>query len=105
MHRLFIILLLLLATTFQGSAAIHWESMNTPVSQEIEMINTEQSRLGSASGCIYITVDQRIEVKVFTILGQMVITQTLEPGTYRLPISSRGIYIVKIGSSTHRIII
>lgn len=79
--------------------------MNTPVERSIEMINMEQTKVGSANGCIYLTTEQRIEVKVFTILGQMILTQTLEPGTYRLPITSRGIYIVKIGSATHRIIL
>ena len=87
------------------AAAVHWESLDTPVNRAIEMISTEQAKVGSADKCIYIAVEQKVEVKVFTILGQMVITQTLEPGVYRLPITSRGIYIVKIGSATHRIII
>lgn len=54
---------------------------------------------------IYISTDRAIDVKVFTILGQLISSETLGPGTHRLQVKSRGIYILKAGSVTRRITI
>ena len=54
---------------------------------------------------IYVELEQPAAVKLFTILGQPVSSMQLPAGVSRLRLSARGIYILKIGSSTRRITI
>ncbi len=54
-------------------------------------------------GQVLITANKAIPVKVFTILGQPVASRTLQPGTIRLRLPLRGIYILKAGETTKRI--
>lgn len=54
---------------------------------------------------IYVTVSRPIQVKIFTILGQLIVQQNLPAGTTRLNVSARGIYILKAGDVTRRITI
>lgn len=54
---------------------------------------------------IYVDVDRPTAVKLFTILGQPVSQGQLPAGTSRFRVSARGIYILKIGSTTRRITI
>ena len=46
-------------------------------------------------GVIVVRTTKRIQVRVFTILGQMVSQAVLNAGTSELKINSRGIYICK----------
>lgn len=55
------------------------------------------------NGAIIVRTTHRVQVKVFTILGQLVSQSTLNPGTSELKINSRGIYIVKIGNVTQKV--
>ena len=54
---------------------------------------------------IYIELEQPQNVTLFTILGQPVTQMQLPAGTSRLKVNDRGIYILKIGSTTRRITI
>lgn len=54
---------------------------------------------------IYVSVQRTVNIKVFTILGQLISQETLPAGTHRLQIGSKGIYILKIGTTTRRVII
>ena len=54
---------------------------------------------------IYIAAPRPVTVKVFTILGQLISQTTLPAGIHRLPMSAKGIYIIKIGGSTRRVTI
>ena len=56
-----------------------------------------------ADGYIYVSVRERINVKVFTILGQLVVQDTLAPGNYRFKLPSRGIFLLKAGGVTRRV--
>ncbi len=54
-------------------------------------------------GVITIRTTRRLQVRVFTILGQLVSSATLTPGTSQLRLQARGIYIVKAGSITQKV--
>lgn len=56
-------------------------------------------------GYVYVTLRQTTPVKLYTILGQLIVQQSLKPGTYRFRISNRGIYLLKTDTSTRRITI
>ena len=55
------------------------------------------------NGALVVRTPHRVQVKVFTILGQLVSQAVLNPGTSQLRISARGIYIVKIGNVTQKV--
>lgn len=65
--------------------------------------NTPTLDVRTVGGQIYITVDRKCKVQVYTILGQLVTEKTLEAGTVRLTLGNRGIYILKTGAATRRI--
>ncbi|MBD5232894.1 MAG: T9SS type A sorting domain-containing protein [Bacteroidales bacterium] len=54
-------------------------------------------------GHIYISTTQPVKVEVFTILGQLVTSKTVNPGTVRLSLGQRGIYIVKGAGFARRV--
>lgn len=56
-------------------------------------------------GYVYVTLRQTTPIKLFTILGQLIVQQNLKPGTYRFRIVNRGIYLLKTDTSTRRITI
>lgn len=87
------------------AAAPGWERTDMTPDITVETVEQENAAIGSRDGCIYIQLQRKTEVTVFTILGHTVLRQQLAPGIYRLPVASRGIYIVKIGTSTRRIVL
>lgn len=95
------VLSLLSATAF---AARTWESverMPVPVSESV--VQSDDIVAVVSEGYLYITVKQRTTVRLFTILGQPVVQETLVPGTYRFRLTTRGIYLLKAGGATRRI--
>lgn len=75
---------------------INMQSLNDPrTSDGIEIFGKE--------GTIIIKTPKPVQVKVFTILGQLVSQELLSKGTSEFKINSRGIFIIKIGSITQKI--
>lgn len=87
--------ILLSATTPQ------WEEL--PRRTDVEVVEQDSVEIKSQDGYVYITTSRPVTVKIFTILGQLVSSEEIPEGTYRKKISSRGIYILKVGSITRRI--
>ena len=56
-----------------------------------------------SDGWVYITTETAVKVEVFPILGQLVTSRDLEPGTVRLQLGNRGIYIFKAAGVTRRV--
>lgn len=54
-------------------------------------------------GYVYVTVQERSTVTVYTILGQPVVQEELNPGVYRFRVKSRGIYVIKADNYTLRV--
>lgn len=90
-----------------ASSPRSWEEISTPprgtVMQTDSQADSDISAAGTAGGYVYITVRQTSTVKIFTILGQLIVQQQLKPGTYRLRIESKGVYLLKAGSVTRRV--
>ena len=86
-------------------AQMQWRESSQPVN--VPSLNDPRQSDGveiySINSSIYVRTPHRIQVKVFTIVGQMVSQAVLNPGTSELKINSRGIYIVKIGNVTQKV--
>lgn len=97
------ILALMAAVAVSASCvgALHWELIASAPAAEL----TEEERVDVRvdNSTIYITVNRPVQVRVLSIVGQLIASDTIQPGTSRLRLSAKGIYILKIGSSTKRI--
>lgn len=112
MRRILITLLLALAATLGVSAASpRWEGVDALPQQVVESMRpaASPSQQGVVytvhDGYIYIYSPAPVQVKVFTILGQLISQETLAQGSHRLRMNSRGIYLLKVGESTLRVTI
>lgn len=108
MKKLFTSVILLLASTClagQAYAQKQWRE----ATGEIQAATTAESRISDGieiynkDGHIVVKLPQKSQVKVFTILGQLVSQAELNAGTSMLKINSRGIYIVKVGNVTQKV--
>lgn len=66
---------------------------------------TDGIEIFQRSGAITIRTQKTVQVKVFTILGQLVSQATLPPGTSELKLATHGIYMIKIGNMTQKVAI
>ena len=87
-----------------AEAAPKWEKVGAAITEMIDQ-SSDNIEVKVIDGAIVLTVSQTTNVKLFTILGQLVAEQKIEAGTWRMPLSSRGIYILKAGSVTRRVTI
>ncbi len=101
MLRHIIVLAVTLMVSAAAAASLRWELVSP--APAAELAEDEHVEVLVDKGAVYITVNKPMPVKVLTIVGQIVAQDNLQPGTSRLKLSARGIYILKIGSATKRI--
>ena len=68
-----------------------------------EPVQESPIEVSSKDGSIYIRTPRKVQVVVYTILGQIVTDRTINPGLSELKIGVRGIYLVKIEGQTQKI--
>ena len=68
-----------------------------------EPVHEAPIEVSSKDGSIYIRTQRKVQVVVYTILGQIVTDRTINPGLSELKIGVRGIYLVKIEGQTQKI--
>ncbi|MGN0212576.1 MAG: DUF6383 domain-containing protein [Muribaculaceae bacterium] len=107
-RRLFILavgLWVMMMPIADAHAQMQWRESSQPVS--VPSLNDPRQSDGveifGVNSSIIVRTPHRVQVRVFTILGQMVSQAVLNAGTSELKINSRGIYIVKIGNVTQKV--
>lgn len=85
-----------------ASYAKGWEAVRTDVSGLNAVARDNDVEVKVAPGHLVISSPQAVQIKVFTILGQLVSNETLPAGVNRLSLS-HGVYIVKVGDLTCKI--
>ena len=109
MKRLLAILTLMLALGMWNSslAEIQWHETNREMTGKSlnDPRTSDGVKIYGSNGTITIVMPERITVRVYTILGQLVSQATLQPGTSELRLGSRGIYLVRIGNLTQKVAI
>ncbi len=109
MKRLLVILALVLALGLENAALaeVQWRETNKDVQGKMwnDPRQSDGIEIYGRNGTITIVTPKRINVRVYTILGQMVSQATLQPGTSELRLGSRGIYLVRIGNLTQKVAI
>lgn len=109
--RLLITLVLCVASTVGAMAARGWEEVERlPVGVAEQRGGGDADYSGElttavAEGYLYVMVQQRTTVRLFTILGQQIASETLAPGVYRFKLTAKGIYLLRAGAQTRRVTI
>ncbi len=109
MKKLFTSALFILASMSfvnKSFAQTQWKEVSTETMQSQNpesRLNTEGVEIYNKNGNIIVKLQQKGQVKVFTILGQLISQAELNAGTSMLKINSRGIYIVKVGNVTQKV--
>lgn len=106
MRQLIAILIVVFTSMLAGGAVPRWESVDVPGNIFAEQrIDSETVEVAVRDSVIYVMTQKPVSVKVFTILGQLVTQDNLPAGVHRLPMKTKGIYILKIGTATRRVTI
>lgn len=107
MRKLLAIIIVAFVATFSAMATEPvWEEVNAPYPAIAQSIDKEsETEIVVRDGYIYLWCEKPVTVKLFSILGQLISQETVKPGLHRIKMSSRGIYILRAGTSTRRITI
>ncbi len=102
--RIFITVAMVLAAVFLPSLcdAKGWETVRVDVSGLNSVAKDNDVEIRVSPGQVVVVTSQPVQIKVFTILGQVVSNESLPAGTSRLQLS-HGVYIVKVGDLTCKI--
>lgn len=102
--KIFIISVLTLLSPFCLSAAKGWESVRSERLSEAKVVSrTSDVEVRSQRGVILISTSRPVQVKVFSILGQLVSHETVPVGVSQLVLNTHGLFIVKIGDMTCKV--
>lgn len=104
LRNIILCILVVIAAMLPADAAVRtWEDAEQfPVHVE-QTSQPDDVTVAVHEGYVYVLVRQTTHVKLFTLLGQVIVQDTLKPGIYRYKLTSRGIYLLKAGTSTRRI--
>lgn len=80
-----------------------WEALKAERSDARTVARETEIEIKTAPSAIIITVSRAMPVKVYTILGQLISSETLQAGTSQLRIGGHGVYIVKVGNYTCKV--
>lgn len=102
--RLMALLLLLGAAAAPVySAPKGWETVKEERADAKSVVRDTELEIKSASGVILISANHPVQVKVFTILGRLVSSETVPAGNSQLTLTAHGVYIVKVGDLTCKV--
>ncbi|WP_195595644.1 hypothetical protein [Coprobacter fastidiosus] len=78
-----------------------------PMSAEVNMVQNDlpedSIQIYASNGSIYVRSSQKVKVKVYTIVGSLVMEAYVGPGLSELQPKSRGLYLVSAGGVTQRV--
>lgn len=101
--RILVALMLLSAPLEAGAAQSLWEAHGPLTARDVERVDDSGVELIVHDRAVILTLTRPMPVKVLTILGQPVGQETLPAGVHRLKLTTRGIYIVRVGQITRRV--
>lgn len=80
-----------------------WEPAKSEYTTAKPVVKETEFEIKVVPGVIMVNTNHPIQIKIFTILGRLVNSETLPAGTSRFTLPAHGVYIVKIGDFTCKI--
>ncbi len=90
---------------YASGESISWETMTGTTVEAKSVAKESGIEILAAPSCIIVNSPRQVQIKVFSILGRLVSSETLQPGSSRLRIAAHGVYIVKAGEITCKVAI
>lgn len=97
------ILFLIAAASQSFAAQLKWETLKTERTDVKTVVKDNDTEIKASRGVIVIHTNRPLQVKVYSILGQLVSKETLPTGQSQLPISAHGVYIIKTPDLTCKV--
>ncbi|MDE6294612.1 MAG: hypothetical protein K2M03_00945 [Muribaculaceae bacterium] len=95
--------LLLCCASHSYAATPKWETLKGERTEVPVVARDTDVTIKTAKGIIIVTANKPVQIKVFTILGQLISNETLPAGTSQLNVGSHGVFIVKTGDLTCKV--
>lgn len=96
--------LLILCSAANAMYGRGWETIRTEQIPESKVVIKDTDvEIRATRGMLIITTNHSLQIKIYSILGQLVTQDNLQPGTFKLPLNAHGVYIVKIGELTCKV--
>lgn len=86
-----------------SAAEPNWEPVKTERTDVKTVIRESDIEIKSARGLIIVSTNHSQQIKIFTILGRLVNSETLPAGRSQLQLPAHGVYIIKIGDLTCKV--
>lgn len=93
----------MLAAVPAQAAPKGWEVVKTERADAKAVVRETDIEIKAASGLIVVNTNHQVQIKIFTILGRLVNSDTLPPGRSQLQLPAHGVYIVKVGDLTCKV--
>ncbi|MDE6329948.1 MAG: T9SS type A sorting domain-containing protein [Muribaculaceae bacterium] len=77
-----------------------WESVRSERSDAMTVARDNDVEVRAAKGLIVVNTSKPVQVRIYTILGQLVSRETIPQGTSQIAIAPHGVYIIRIGDLT-----
>lgn len=94
---------MLLSSAPAFAAPAKWETPKTERTDVKTVVKDSETEIKVARGVIVIQSNRPTQVKVYTILGQLVSRETLPAGQSQLSLSTHGVYIIKTPELTCKV--
>ena len=94
------VLLVLIAALFAAPAHAaqgKWEQIKSERTDTHTIAKDSDTEIKIAKGIVVVNSSKQVQVKIYTILGQIVSRETLPPGISQISVLPHGVYIIKIG--------
>lgn len=85
------------------AASPKWETPKTERTEIPVAARDTDVTIRATKGTIIVTANKPVQIKVFSILGQLISNETLPAGTSQLNVSTHGVFIVKTGELTCKV--
>lgn len=95
-----IVVLAGIAAAPAAAAPGRWEQVKSERSDARVVAKDSDTEIRAARGLVVVSNSRQVQVKIYTILGQLVSRETLPPGISQIYIQPHGVYIIKIGDLT-----
>ena len=93
------IAMLTVAFTFScpvSAAPGKWEQIKSERTDTRSIAKDSDTEIRIAKGVVVVRTNKQPQVKIYTILGQLVNRDTLQPGMSQITVHPHGVYIIKI---------